>query len=345
MQKKIKLAVLGAGRWGPNLIRNFSSSAQAEVVCISDKNQARLSLLAEKYPGISLTEDAESAIHRSDVDAVVICTPTETHFDLSRKALLSGKHVFVEKPLAQTGDECQQLVDLAKQKKLTLFVGHIFVYNAGIQAARDLIQSGELGKIFYIHATRTNLGPIRTDVNALWDLSPHDISILNFWLKKVPESVTASGACYLNKNIEDVVFSTYYYPDNITANVHVSWLNPQKIRQFLVVGEKKMLLWDDMDLQKPIKIFDKRVSAPDISATAVVDTFMGFRTSIVEGETFIPRVALNEPLKEECEAFLQAIRDPASSKSTGVDGLAVVKVLEATTESLRNQSVRTQVQL
>jgi len=331
---KLNIGVVGAGRWGPNLIRNFHSQQQCRVTSVADTLPSRLKLIQERYSDIFITESADEIITSQNVDAVVICTPTSTHFEMTQKALLNKKHVFVEKPLASTPAECKTLIELARQMDRVLFVGHIFVYNAGIQAARRIIQSGELGKILYIHMTRTNLGPIRTDVSALWDLAPHDLSILRYWLDQNPISVSAMGGRYLNPTIEDVVFATYRYPDQMIANLHVSWLNPKKVREIVVVGEKKMLVWDDMDLNHPLRIYDKKVTV-DYEKDTLIDTFINFRANIHEGDTVFPRVLLNEPLAAECVAFLNAIQEPSKSISSGAEGLAVVEALAAADASIR----------
>jgi len=331
--EEITIGVIGAGRWGPNLIRNFNSDPRATVIMVSDKLSARLKLIKERHSDIAVTEFAEEIIKNPKIDAVVISTPTSTHFELAKMALQNGKHVFVEKPLATTVDECETLVKLAVSLNRVLFVGHIFVYNAGIQAVKKYIQSGELGSIHYIHSTRTNLGPIRTDVNALWDLGTHDVSIFNYWLGEAPLKVSAIGNCFLNPKVEDVVFATYSYPKNILTNIHVSWLNPKKVREIVVVGEKKMLMWDDMDIQNPIRLYDKKVTL-DKPEDTMVDTFIGFRASIYEGDTTIPKISLNEPLAAECTAFLKAVREPSSSLSDGIKGTEVVKAIVAANRSL-----------
>jgi len=329
--EKMVIGVIGAGRWGPNLIRNFETLAGSKVVKVSDLDEGRLKLVGERHSEIAATTDCEDIFTDSQIKAVVICTPAATHFELAKRALDSGKHVFVEKPLATTVDHCEQLGVLAQKSGLVLFVGHVFVYNAGIQAAREIIRSKDFGKIYYIQVNRTNFGPIRTDVNCLWDLAPHDISILRYWFDKNPEKVSAVGGKYLNKGIDDTVFSTYTYSDGIVANIHVSWLSPKKIREIVVIGEKKMLIWDDIDLSKPLTIYNKSAS---LETSALVDTFDGFRATILEGDTIIPSVRLNEPLFAECEAFLNAIIDPSSCISGPVEGRQVVEALVATEKSI-----------
>lgn len=334
---KIQIGVIGAGRWGPNLIRNFDSHRDSAVIAVADSLPARQKAIKDRYPNLTVTGDAQEVLNNPNVTAVVICTPTASHYELTKTALENGKHVFVEKPLATTGAHCAELVRLAEKQKKTLFVGHVFVYNAGIQAAARYIRGGELGKILYVHATRTNLGPIRTDVSALWDLAPHDISILQYWLGELPDSVSALGGKFLNpRGVEDVNFATYRFPSGVMANLHVSWLNPKKVREIVVVGEKKMLVWDDMDINHPIRIYDKAVIV-DRGDDKIVDSFVGFRASIHEGDTLIPKLQLNEPLAAECNAFLEAVRNPASSLSNGAHGAAVVSALEATDVSMREQ--------
>lgn len=329
----LRLAVIGAGRWGPNLIKNFDSFQKSEVKVVADSDSARLDLIRNRYPHVSLSTQAAEVIQRSDIDAVVICSPTATHFELAKLALESGKHVFVEKPLARTSLECEKLVEIANQKQLTLFVGHIFVYNAGIQAVKKYIESGELGKVYYIHVTRTNLGPVRNDVSAHWDLASHDLSIVNYWTESYPTHVSAQGGRYLNERLEDVTFATYRYPREIMAHVHVSWLNPKKTREIILIGEKKMLVWDDMDLSSPIQIYNKKVTIDQ--GSSLVDSFAEFRASIYEGDTLIPKIKLNEPLLAECTAFLEAVENQGKSLSNGIEGMRVVDALIATDASIQ----------
>ncbi|MBI4925391.1 MAG: Gfo/Idh/MocA family oxidoreductase [Bdellovibrio sp.] len=331
---RVNVSVVGVGRWGPNLTRNFYSNPDSFVVSVADKDITRLKLLEPHYPGIIITESADVIFKDSTVDAVVICTPTAMHYELAKKALENNKHVFVEKPLARDSKECKELITLAKKMNKVLFVGHIFLYNAGIQAVRKLIQNGDLGKIFYYQITRTNLGPIRTDVSSLWDLASHDLAILNYWQNAMPTKVSALGGRFINPGNEDTVFATYTFSNNVLANIHVSWLNPKKVREIVIVGEKKMVVWDDMDLSNPVRIYDKNVTV-DRPESALVDTFAGFRASIHEGDTLLPKIRINEPLYAECDAFLKAVRDPSSCITPGEQGLAVVQALEATDRSLR----------
>lgn len=309
---KVRIGVVGAGRWGPNLIRNFHLNSRSLVAAVADRNPERLALIRERHgAGVALIEDVDELIADESIDAVVICTPTETHYEFARKTLEAGKHVFVEKPLARTSEECQHLIELARLKGLVLFVGHVFVYNPAIRAVGKLIAQGWFGKIFHMQVTRTNLGPVRGDVSALWDLAPHDLSILQYWLGEMPKTVSAVGGCYLNAGIEDTVFATYRFRDGLLANVHVSWLNPKKEREITIVGEKMMLDWDDMSIERPVRIYDKSVS-------------------------FFPDIKVGEPLKAECEAFLNALGDPKTSLSSGEHGKLVVDALVATERSIKD---------
>ncbi len=351
--KKKKIGIIGVGHWGPNFVRNFHTHLKSTVAMVSDTNTKRLELIAERYPDIKLTQTADEVISHPDLDAVVICTPTVTHYELTKKALEKGKSVFVEKPLATDYKECKELVTLAEKAKRLLFVGHIFVYNKSIQTVKKYIDQGELGHIYYIYATRTNLGPVRQDVSALWDLAPHDISIFQYWLGCTPDKVSARGGHFLSTSREDVGFATYHYPSkslgtgqdsSILANIHVSWLSPKKVREIVIVGEKKMLVWDDMDITNPIRIYDKKIVVDNPPQNQLVDSFMGFRASIQEGDTLMPKIQMNEPLSAECTAFLEALDDPSKSLSNGRHGADVVKVLQATDLSMQKGGAEVRIE-
>jgi len=328
------VGIIGVGRWGPNLLRNFLSMDNVGVKTVCDIDTKRLALIKKRFPTLATTSEPTSLIDDPEIECVVICTPVSTHFSLAEHALQRGKHVFVEKPLAASSDECNRLIALAQNQQKILFVGHTFKFNAGIQAAKHYIDSGELGNIFFIDANRTNLGPVRYDTNALWDLASHDISIFSYWLGCTPISVSASGGCYLNSTIEDVVYATFIYPGNILAHVHASWLNPRKIREITVVGTKKMLIWNDMSLTEPIRIYNRGFDKDDIYQ----DTFESFRLSIREGEVLIPSIKLNEPLLAECEHFIDCVISGKKPLTDGIDGLQVVKALEAATRSIHQNS-------
>jgi len=303
-----------------------------QMVC--DIDNSRLLQIKKRFPHIKITTNSSDILENSTVECIVISTPISTHFTLAKKGLESGHHLFVEKPLVTSSWECQQLIEIAEEKNRILFVGHTFEYNAGIRAAKEYIDSGELGDIYLMDATRTNLGPVRYDASALWDLASHDISIFSYWLGENPKTVSAHGGCYLNENIEDVVYATFEYKNGIIAHVHASWLNPRKIREITVVGEKKMLVWNDMNLSEPIRIYNRGFDKED----EYHDTFGDFRLSIREGEVIIPSIKLNEPLLTECEHFIECVKTGTQPLTDGLDGLNVVKALEAATESMKEQS-------
>jgi len=330
----ITIGIIGVGRWGPNLLRNFAVMDGVKTAAACDSDTKRLEAITKRYPDIQTTTDAAAVIGSGAIDAVIIVTPLATHFQLAKQALEAGKHVFVEKPLATSVPECNELIAIAAKKNRTLFVGHTFKYNAGIRAAKAYIDSNELGKIYLIDANRTNLGPVRRDANALWDLASHDISIFSYWIGEGPKSVSAHGACYLNKRVEDVVYATFTYRDGIIAHVHASWLNPRKVREITVVGEKKMLVWNDMNLSEPIRIYNVGFDRDD----TYQDSFADFRLSIREGEVVIPRIQLNEPLMAECSHFIECVQKGIQPLTDGNDGLAVVQALEAATRSIKEQS-------
>jgi len=303
-----------------------------EMVCdIDDKKLLRIKT---RFPEIKQTTDPQEIIGNGKIDCVVIATPLSTHFQLALDALRAGRHVLVEKPLARSSSECEQLIAAAEQAGRILFVGHTFKYNAGIRAAKEYIDRGEIGELYLIDANRTNLGPVRYDANALWDLAAHDISIFSYWVGENPQEVSARGGCYLNRGIEDVVYATLGYGGGVIAHVHASWLNPRKVREITVVGEKKMLVWNDMNLSEPIRIYDRGF----VRDESYHDTFGDFRLSIREGEVVIPAIRLNEPLMAECEHFIECVKTGARPLTDGLDGLNVVRVLEAATQSMRSQS-------
>jgi len=329
---------VGVGHWGPNLVRVFATHPQARVNKVCDISEERLALVRRNIPNIGgCTSDPFSTVSDPEADAVVIATPVNTHFKLAKMALEAGKHVFIEKPLARTVAEGEQLVALAREKGKVLAVGHIFLFNNGIRGVRNLIRTGELGRIHYIYSTRVNLGPFRSDVNAFWDLAAHDISILNYWLDAEPLQVTAQGRSYLNPGIEDVVLANFTYPNSVLASVQVSWLNPRKVREITVVGEHKMVVWNDMDLNEPVRIYHKSVNVE--REPVYSDSFGGFRMQIRNGDVVIPNIPGSEPLAAECHHFLECIESRTEPINSGQVGLRVLRALEAADRSMREQSV------
>ena len=322
------IAVVGLGHWGPNLARNFHRLSQATLHTLCDVDGYRLHRVGALYPDARLTSDFASLLADPDVDAVVLATPVHTHFKLASAVLRSGKHVFVEKPLARSSEEARQLVELADAQGLILMVGHVFLYNAAVRQVKAYIDSGELGDIYYIYAQRLNLGIVRQDVNALWNFAPHDISIINYWLDGAPVRVDAHGYAYLQSGIEDVVFLNLEYAGGQAAGVHVSWLDPNKVRRMTVVGSKKMVVYDDVSPDAKIRLYDKGVDLRT-NGLGQYATFGEFQLLVRAGDLLIPKVNFTEPLRSECQAFVDAIRTGDPPLADGRNGLAVVEVLEA----------------
>ena len=333
--ERIRVALAGIGHWEPNLAYSIVA-AGGEICWLCDQDAERLRNFAQRYQDAHTSTNFESILIDPSVDAVMIATPTSTHYSLAQAALNAGKHVLVEKPLALTSTQARELAELAEARQRVLLVGHVYQYNAIIRALKVLIDQGELGNLLYMSFTRTNLGPVRTDVNALWDLATHDISIMTYLLNESPKSVTTSGHCYLNANVEDVVSAVFEFASGVTAHVHASWLNPRKVRNITVVGEKKMVEVDDLNLQEPIRIFDKRVDVPPPGT--LVGSFVEFKTLVVDGGSTTLPVATNRPLETECVHFLECIRTGCQPISDGKNGLEVVRILEAATRSLQHNS-------
>jgi predicted dehydrogenase len=331
----IRIAVIGAGHWGPNFVRNFHNKQVSEVAWVVDRDASRLAEVQARFSDIHVAEDIGAALRDPLVEAVVIATPTSTHYKLAKAALAAGKHVLVEKPMATASGEAAELCAIAARAHRVLMVGHVFIYNPSVRRVKQYIDAAELGRVYYVSMVRTNLGPIRSDVNAAWDLAAHDISIVNYWLAAEPLSASAIGGTWINPGIEDAVFATLRYPHDVLVNLHVSWLNPRKARDITVVGDKRMLTFDDMNLGEPLRIYDKQVTDARTPAP-YIDSFASFRTSLRDGDIIIPRVSPCEPLRAECEHFLDCIASAAPPITGGQDGVAVVRALEAIQRSAGN---------
>lgn len=334
----VNVAVVGLGYWGPNLVRIFARLPGARLQTLCDSNEERLAAVASDHPGAQATPDYEAVLAASDVDAVVLATPAATHFEFASQALRAGKHVLVEKPLARTAAECRKLIELAEAHRRVLMVGHVFLYNAAVRKVKQLIDDGVLGHIYYVYAQRLNLGIIRQDVNALWNLAPHDISVINYWLGASPTNVFARGFAYVQPGVEDVVFMTLEYPGGVAANVHVSWLDPHKVRRITVVGSERMVEFDDVNPEARVVIYEKRAVAAGTRVGAYGTVPAGTMTGVTThtGDVIIPRIGLEEPLKAECQHFIECIAGGAEPLTGGTEGLRVVQVLEAADKALRN---------
>jgi predicted dehydrogenase len=322
--------VIGCGYWGPNLIRNFTHLKDSEVRFCADLEQSRLDHMKSLYPQLEVAQDYRTLLQRDELNAIVVATPPDTHHQITMEALAAGKHVFVEKPLAVTGTECAEMVARAQEMGLVLLTGHTFVYTAAVNKVKEVIESGELGDILYISTTRVNLGLFQENINVIWDLAPHDVSILNYILDSMPEQVSAIGHSYIQRDVEDVAFLTFRFPRSVMAHIHVSWLNPNKIRKTTVVGSKKMLVYDDVSPLEKIRIYDKGVNIQPH-----YDTFGEFQLSYRFGDIFIPKLDDSEPLKVECQHFIDCVENNATPRSSGLHGYEVVRVLETAMESIR----------
>jgi len=327
----VRIGIVGFGAWGPNHARNLNVQEGCRVVQIADVSETRLRQARKQYPDVDVTIDAETVIEGSGNDAVVIATPLGSHHNLVRRALLADKHVLCEKPLTRTSEEAKELIEIAASKRLVLMVGHVFMFNPGALFLKEEIARGELGRIYYVDLVRTNLGPIRQDVGAIYDLASHDISICNFLLEAQPSEVACNAAFYLQRDREDVAFLTLYYPNQVVANIHVSWLDPRKVRQVTVVGNSKMALWDDINTTEPLRLYDKGVAAE-----RAYNTFGEFHMVLRDGNIVIPKVRMFEPLTREAHHFVSCVRERRPPICDGHSGLAVVRVLETALESLKN---------
>lgn len=322
---EIRFGVIGWGYWGPKIARNLDSLPHATVTYVADTDARRLSAFGINQPWVQTTTHIED-IFDSDVDAIVIATPVSTHFQLAREALLHGKHVLVEKPLTASVSEAEELIALAQEQQRVLMVGHTFVYNPAVNELRKLVQGGDLGKIYSIEAERVNLGLFRHDINVIWDLAPHDISILLYLLDKKPERIKVQAHANVQPHIEDVAHLDLEFADGMNAHVHVSWLHPCKIRRVTVIGDARMVVYDDTNPAEMIKVYNK---GADVHADPVV--------SYRYGEITIPHIDWIEPLHLECEDFANAIRTGTKPRASGEAGLDVVKVLAVVQESLERQ--------
>lgn len=332
----IYLAIVGLGYWGPNLLRNFDQLKGCEVLFCCDLNEANLYQIKKQYPHVQTTKDFDMLLAHQKLDAIIIAASAATHYDLAKKALLHKKHVFVEKPLTLNLEHAAELVELAPQMERKLMVGHLMEYHPAIEKLKEIIQNAELGEIYYLYSQRVNLGKIRRDENALWSLGPHDLSIIMYLLDMEPESVSAHGQKYLQECIEDVVFVNLRFPNKIMAQIQLSWLDPHKIRRMTIVGDQKMAVFDDMEATEMLKIYDKGVS------NAQFATF-GEAFSLRFGNISIPYIKMTEPLKLECQHFLDCIQNDKTPRSDGRDGFRVVKVLRAAQQSLEKNGASVKV--
>src|SRR3989475_5050252 len=324
----LKLGVVGYGYWGPNIVRNFSSQTDCRVVAICDKNPKAVAQALSRHPAVHATSNPDEVMSSPEIDAVAVVTPVSTHYQLARKALENGKHVFVEKPFTATSAQAEELIELADRKNLQIMVDHTFLFNGAVRKIKELIDGGTLGSLYYYDSTRVNLGLFQHDVNVIWDLAPHDLSIMDHLIGLEPELVVATGGAHLN-GLADMAYVTLHFPKNIIAHLNLNWLSPVKVRTTLVGGQRRMLVWNDLDPAEKIKIYDKGVE---------VETEQGVHQLLVSyrsGDMWAPRVEETEALQRETRYFLDCVAEVKRPFNDGRAGLRVVKMLEAADASLK----------
>lgn len=326
----VRIGVIGCGYWGPNLLRNFVEIPQSRVVAVAELREARRDYVRTRYPDVRVTAEYRDLFHL-DLDGVVVATPPPTHYAIAHDCLQHGLHVLVEKPLTLNSDHAAELIAQAEAADRVLMVGHTFEYNPAVQALKQFIARGDLGEIFYLSTMRLNLGLFQSDLDVLWDLAPHDISILRYLLDADPLSVGASGASYIFRDVCDIAFLCFEFPNKTCAHSRVSWLDPHKVRQITVVGSEKMAVYDDTATNEKIRIYDKRVQSQPYT-----DTYGEFQLQYHHGDIVIPNIPHAEPLRQECEHFLHCIVTGDTPRSDGRSGWSVIKIIEAAERSLRN---------
>ncbi len=338
MSKQIGIAILGCGYWGINYVRVFSELPQASLKVICDQRPERLQEIGRRFPNIDLTTDMDEVLGRSDVDAVILATPATTHYPLGLRCIEAGKHLLIEKPITKTAVEAEDLTLKAEAKELTLMVGHTFLYNPAVRKMREYIQRGDAGRVYFVYARRTNMGPIRYDVNALWDLAPHDVSIFNYLLGTKPEWVSAVGAKVLRNGREDVGFISLGYPQNVIGHIQVSWADAYKVREVVVVGSDRRIVFNELNSAERVKVFEKGV-APIGEAS----NYGEYQLQMRDGDIISPTVETSEPLKNECAHFVECVIQGYRPLTDGWAGRDVVQVMEAIDRSVERRGAPLEV--
>lgn len=328
----INIGVIGYGYWGPNLVRNFSANSEARVCAVADLDEQRLGLLKSRYPAVEVTTDYRKLISNSRIDAVVIATPVSSHFDLALQALRGGKHVFIEKPLTETVAQAEQLISEADSRGLVLHVDHTFIYTSAVRKIRDLVVTGDIGELYYYDSVRVNLGLFQSDVDVMWDLAVHDLSIMDYVFPLTPTAVSASGVKHVEGRPTNVAFLTVFFEENCVAHFHVNWLAPVKVRRTLIGGSRKMIVYDDVEPSEKVKVYEKGITVAGDKEDAYLQR-IGYRT----GDMWAPKLDAVEALQVESAHFLRSITDGEASPSDGLAGLRVVKILQAATRSLHEK--------
>jgi predicted dehydrogenase len=326
----VRIGVIGYGYWGPNITRNLAGIEQCLVTAICDQNPAAVKRAGRLYPGVQLTTDPAEVLNSPDLDAVAVVTPVWTHFDIAKAALENGKHVFVEKPFTSTPQQAEQLIELAERKNRRIMVDHTFLFGGAVRKIRELVDNGTLGPLYYFDSTRVNLGLFQHDVSVIWDLAPHDLSIMDDILRVKPEGVVATGSSHLNE-LADMAFITVYFPGNLIAHINVNWLSPVKVRTTLIGGKDKMLVWNDLEPDEKIRVYDKGVNLSN--GQGVYDLLVSYRS----GDVWSPKVDGTEALKRELEYFIECILANQDPTNDGRAGLRVVRLLDAAERSLKDR--------
>jgi predicted dehydrogenase len=326
----VRVGVIGYGYWGPNIVRNVHGLEHCQLAAICDKSPAALARAGRTYPGVHLTTDFSEVLNSPDIDAVAVITPVWTHFDLAKAALMQGKHVFVEKPFTSTSQQAEELIELAARKNLKIMVDHTFLFSGAVRKIKDLVDGGTLGPLYYFDSTRVNLGLFQHDVSVVWDLAPHDLSIMSHIIGEQPEAVVATGGQHLNGHA-DMAFITVYFPCDIVAHINVNWLSPVKVRTTLIGGRDKMLVWNDLEADEKIKVYDKGVKISN--GNDVYNLLVSYRS----GDVWAPRVEQTEALNVELGYFVDCIKNDRTPSNDGAAGLRVVRLLEAADQSLKER--------
>ncbi len=326
----VRMGVIGYGYWGPNIVRNVRALESAELVAVCDKSPAALKRAARGYPGVHLTTDFAEVLRSPDIDAIAVITPVWTHYELAKAALENGKHVFVEKPFTSATWQAEELIELAERKGLKIMVDHTFLFSGAVKKIREIVDAGTLGPLYYFDSTRVNLGLFQHDVSVVWDLAPHDLSIMDHIIGEQPEAVVATGGSHLNGHA-DMAFVTIYFPRNIIAHINVNWLSPVKVRTTLIGGKDKMLMWNDLEADEKIKVYDKGVNIT--SGESVYDLLVSYRS----GDVWAPKCDQTEALKVELQYFIDCIVNDRQPMNDGAAGLRVVKLLDAADQSLKDR--------
>jgi predicted dehydrogenase len=328
----IKVGVIGFGYWGPNVVRNFSGLRECQVVAICDVNASAQERARQAYSCLKVTGDLSEVLTSSEIDVVAVVTPVWTHYELTKKALENGKHVFVEKPFTSNSAQAEELIALAEKKHLKIMVDHTFLFTGAVRKIRQLIDDDVLGQLYYYDSTRVNLGLFQHDVNVIWDLAPHDLSIMDYTIKLKPQALVATGEGHLNGH-EDVAYITVYFPDKIIAHINVNWLSPVKVRTTLIGGEKKMLVWNDLEADEKLKVYDRGVTLTNSQGTGVYELLVSYRT----GDMWAPKIEQTEALKSELAYFLDCVVNDKTPFNDGEAGLRVIRMLEAADQSIKQR--------